>query len=168
MSWMIYTGTFIICLCLGSFLNVVIYRLPRELSVVFPPSSCPNCQKRLKWQHNIPVLSFILLKGKCAFCHQKISPRYPAVEILTGLTGVFLLWKFGLTLSFAAGSIFSLLLIALVFIDLEHQLLPDILTLSLLWLGLIVSLYPLFTDSHSAILGAVLGYLSFWSIAMLC
>lgn len=161
---LIYLLVLFIGLCLGSFLNVVIYRLPRELSLVLPSSSCPQCQHALKWYHNIPVFSFIFLRAKCAFCHQKISLRYPAVEIITALTGVFLLWKFGLTLHFAAACMFSLILIALIFIDLEHQLLPDILTLSLLWLGLIASLFSLYTDSHSAIIGAVIGYLSLWLI----
>jgi leader peptidase (prepilin peptidase) / N-methyltransferase len=163
--WIAYVVTLMVGLCLGSFLNVVIYRLPRELGIVFPGSACPHCKQALKWRHNIPVLSFIFLKGKCAFCHQKISLRYPAVEIITALTGLFLLWKFGLTLSFGASSLFSLILIALIFIDLEHQLLPDILTLPLLWLGLMASLLPVFTDAHSAIIGAVAGYLSLWCVA---
>jgi len=160
-----YILVLLIGLCLGSFLNVVIYRLPREFSLVFPSSSCPHCQHKLKWFHNIPLFSFIFLRGKCAFCHQKISLRYPVVEIITGLVGIFLLWKFGLTLSFATACIFSLILIVLIFIDLEHQLLPDILTLSLLWLGLLTSLFSVYTDSHSAIIGAVTGYLSLWLIA---
>ncbi len=163
--WITYLLVLFIGLCLGSFLNVVIYRLPREFSLILPSSSCPQCQHKLKWQHNIPVFSYIFLKAKCAFCNKKISLRYPIVETITGLTAVFLLWKFGLTLHFAAASIFSLILIPLIFIDLEHQLLPDILTLSLLWLGLIVSLFSLYTDSPSAIIGAVAGYLSLWIIA---
>jgi leader peptidase (prepilin peptidase)/N-methyltransferase len=162
---LIYFVIFFIGLCLGSFLNVVIYRLPRELNLSLPRSYCPHCHKALKWIHNIPLFSFMMLKGKCAFCHWKISLRYPIVEILTAIIGIFLFWKFGLTLTFAASCIFSLILIALIFIDLEHQLLPDILTLSLLWLGLIASLFPIFSNSHDAIIGAVIGYLSLWSIA---
>lgn len=163
--WISYLLTLIVGLCLGSFLNVVIYRLPREFSLVLPGSSCPHCHHALKWRHNIPVFSFIFLKAKCAFCHQKISLRYPIVELITAITGLFLLWKFGLTLHFAAACIFSLILIALIFIDLEHHLLPDVLTLGLLWLGLIASLIPIYADPHSAVIGAVVGYSSLWIIA---
>lgn len=154
-------------LCLGSFLNVLIYRLPRELSIALPRSFCPTCQHALKFYHNIPVLSFIFLKGQCAFCQKKIAWRYPIVELLTGFVGVFLYLQFGLSVTFTMASLFSLWLISLMFIDIEHQLLPDDLTISLLWLGLLCSVIHPLIPPQEAIIGAVAGYLSLWLIAQI-
>lgn len=162
-----YFFIFIISLCIGSFLNVLIHRTPRELSILLPASHCPVCHHALKWTHNIPLLSYLMLKGRCRFCASRISSQYPLVELLTGIMGVFLFWKFGLTPAFIATAFFSFVLIALIVIDLEHQLLPDILTLSLLWAGLLASLYPIFVSPEQAIMGAAIGYLSFWLIAKL-
>jgi len=162
-----YFLIFIVSLCIGSFLNVLIYRVPREQSIILPSSQCPFCNTPLKWIHNIPLFSYLFLKGKCYFCKKPISIKYPLVEILTACMGTFLFWQFGLTLAFVASSFFSVILIALIFIDLEHQLLPDILTLTLLWGGLLQSVLPIFANSSQAILGAAVGYSSFWLIAKL-
>jgi leader peptidase (prepilin peptidase)/N-methyltransferase len=152
-------------LCLGSFLNVVISRLPKEKSLLLPASHCPKCKHKLKWIHNIPVFSYFYLKAKCAFCHKKISFVYPLVELLSGAACVFLYLHFGFDRLFIETSLFSLFLIALVFIDFEHQLLPDELTLLLLWLGLLLSILPGFTEPADAIIGAAAGYFSLWFIA---
>ncbi|HSW71615.1 MAG TPA: prepilin peptidase [Gammaproteobacteria bacterium] len=175
-------------LFIGSFLNVVIYRLPRmmqdawqeecrlylglkpdspqlkPLSLALPFSHCPNCKKTLKPWHNIPLLSYLFLKGHCAYCQASISLRYPGVELLTMLSSVYLGWHFGLSWNLLAALIFTWILIALTFIDLDFCLLPDELTLLLLWLGLFCSLYGLFNDSHEAIIGAMAGYLIFFCI----
>lgn len=156
---------FLVGLCLGSFLNVVIYRLPKDLSIVFPASHCPKCKHKLKWIHNIPLFSYIYLKGKCAFCRKKISWIYPLVELLAGVTCAFLYIHFGSNRLFFETVVFSLMLIAMIFIDFEHQILPDELTLSLLWIGLLVSILPGFTTPEEAIVGAATGYFSLWFIA---
>jgi leader peptidase (prepilin peptidase)/N-methyltransferase len=160
---------FIVFLCLGSFLNVVIYRAPKNINIVYPNSSCPHCHHKLHWRHNIPLLSYLMLKGKCAFCHRAISKRYFIVELITGVIGIILFWHYGMTfnLQFIAVSILSFVLIILIFIDLEYQLLPDIFTLGLLWLGLLFNLSHLFASPSDAIIGAACGYLSLWSIAMI-
>lgn len=162
---------FICFVCLGSFLNVVILRYPKEQNIVFPASRCPHCHHVLKWFHNIPLLSFIFLKKKCAFCQHKISFRYFWIELLTGLIGGFLFYHTGFHFNFLffSLSIFSLILIILIFIDIDYQLLPDLFTLGLLWLGLLASIRSpfIFTSPQEAILGAVVGYLSLWSVAMI-
>lgn len=160
---------FIVFLCIGSFLNVVIYRYPRDLNVICPRSSCSYCFQKLRWHHNIPLVSYLALKGKCGFCHHKISKRYFLVELITGIIGIYLFWHYGnnINLHFIAASIFSVILIILIFIDFEHQLLPDIFTLGLLWLGLFFNLSTLFASPSDAIIGAASGYLSLWSVAMI-
>ncbi len=134
---------FILGLVLGSFLNVVIYRLPRGESLFTPPSHCPKCKKFLKWYHNIPLLSFILLRGKCAYCGERISPQYPLVELITAFLLVSLYMKFsplyGL-LSFGFLSFFVLILMAIFFIDLKYKEIPDLLSFSLIFIGWIFSL----------------------------
>lgn len=181
-------------LCVGSFLNVVIYRLPimmerewRQQSAEFldipleengtvneaenfnlcqPGSRCPSCKISIKAWQNIPVFSYLLLGGKCASCKSSVSIRYPLVELLTAILSVLAAWHFG----FSIQTLFSLILvwglIALSLIDLDHQLLPDVITLPLLWLGLFTSLFNVFTDSHSSIVGAIAGYLSLWTVYM--
>jgi leader peptidase (prepilin peptidase) / N-methyltransferase len=176
-------------LCIGSFLNVVIYRLPRMMerewraqckeflqlpvekaekqdryNLCFPRSHCPHCNQLIKAFYNIPVLGYIFLSGKCAECKHPIFIRYPLVEILTAAITVFLGWHYGITWQLAAVLVFSWSFICLIFIDLDHQLLPDQITLSLLWLGLLLSLFGFWTDSHSAIIGAIVGYVSLWTI----
>lgn len=173
-----------ISLFIGSFLNVVIYRLPRmleqqwsdecrlflglkpqtdvePLGLSLPLSHCPHCKKFILPWHNIPLLSYLWLGGRCAYCKAPISIRYPLVEVLTCLVSIYTAWRFGVTWQMGAALIFSWMCICLTFIDLDHHLLPDQLTLSLLWIGLLVSLFNLFCGSHAAIIGAAAGYLIF-------
>ncbi|NVK44251.1 MAG: prepilin peptidase [Oceanospirillaceae bacterium] len=183
---------FVFSLLVGSFLNVVIYRLPlmmeREwqamameaqadgtaqlpepesgepFNLAVPASRCPQCGHRIRWYENIPLLSYLALRGKCSSCSARIPLRYPLVELITGLTSAMVVWHFGLNAQGISLMLLSWGLIALTFIDLDHQLLPDRITLPLLWLGLILNSFGLFTSLQSALWGAVIGYLSFWSI----
>lgn len=182
--------TFIILvgLAVGSFLNVVIYRLPimmerswREdcqefleiandpveqdkFDLCVPDSSCPHCKQNILFHHNIPIISFLLLKGRCHHCHEKISIRYPIVELFTGIVSALIAWHFGYTVEMACALLLTWSLIALSGIDIDRQLLPDSITLPLIWFGLFLSLFNIFTDSHSSIIGALFGYLFLWSI----
>ncbi|WP_232019102.1 prepilin peptidase [Sulfuritortus calidifontis] len=173
-------------LVIGSFLNVVIHRLPRMLerewrqqcaefegktspaeatyNLVVPRSACPNCGHRIAWYENIPILSFLLLKGRCAGCGSPIPWRYPAVELITGLLFAYAVWQFGVDGRTLAVLVLLALLIALTFIDLDTYLLPDNLTLLLLWLGLAVNLQGLFVPIEEAVIGAMVGYISLWSV----
>lgn len=186
----VHTELYLICIAIfslfiGSFLNVVIYRLPKilqhawqeecrlylglkpqkqdkeELSLAMPFSHCTQCKKTLKPWHNIPVLSYLFLHGKCAYCEASISLRYPIVELLTAVASVYLAWHFGISQQTLAALFFTWTLIALTFIDIDYYLLPDQLTLLLLWIGLFFSLFSIFCNSHDAIIGAVSGYLIF-------
>ena len=174
-----------ISLLVGSFLNVLIYRLPRmiqnewnqecrhylglkshstdleSLNLYLPLSHCIACKKRLKPWHNIPVISYLILRGRCAYCRIKISLRYPFVELLCCATSVYAAAHFGFSAQLIGALLFTWIIIGLIFIDLDYQLLPDQLTLLLLWIGLLFSIYSVFTDSHDAILGAAAGYLVF-------
>lgn len=120
---------FIFGLCIGSFLNVCIYRLPIGKSIAFPPSHCPECRKAIRIYDNIPVLGWLLLKGRCRDCGSPISPRYPVVEFLTGLFAVFTYLKFGLTVNTGVYFIFIAVLIVVTFIDIDHRIIPDKITL---------------------------------------
>jgi leader peptidase (prepilin peptidase)/N-methyltransferase len=173
-------------LIVGSFLNVVIHRLPlmmqaewradcaelegREappaepLNLVTPRSRCPSCGAPITALQNIPVASWIALGGKCAACRAPIGIRYPAVELLAGLVSAFLAWRFGWGPALAAALVFAWSLIAAAAIDLDTQFLPDRITLPLLWLGLLLNVGGLFTDLRSAVLGAAGGYLLLWSV----
>lgn len=169
---------------LAVFLNVVIYRLPKmmesawaeecrvylglkpqaekeKLNLVLPFSHCPSCKKTIRPWHNIPILSYLLLRGRCHHCRAPISVRYPLVEALTCIMSLYVAWRFGVSIQTLAGLLFTWFCICLTFIDLDYQLLPDQLTLLLLWIGLYFSLYHVFVDSHDAILGAIIGYLVF-------
>jgi len=150
-------------LCIGSFLNVVIHRLPRGTSVVTPPSRCSGCGYELRWFDNVPVLSWALLRGRCRKCGSPISIRYPIVEILTMLVFLLHWWVFGWTVLLAVRVLFACALIALFAIDLEHHLLPDKITLPGIAAGLILSIIvpPGIVD---AILGAILGWVVLWGI----
>lgn len=177
-------------LAVGSFLNVIIYRLPIMLkrqwqyesaellnqqlplkketfNLAIPPSHCPHCKHILKNKHNIPLISFIFLKGKCRYCGSKISLRYPIVELICCILSIFIAFKFGVSTKTAVLLPFSWALIALIFIDFEHLLLPDIITLPFLWLGLLLSLFGLFCSSSEAIAGSAFGYLILWSSAQI-
>jgi leader peptidase (prepilin peptidase) / N-methyltransferase len=176
--------TAIFSLFIGSFLNVVIYRLPRmmeytwseecriylglkphtdleKLNLWLPFSHCPSCKKIIRPWHNIPIFSYFWLQGKCAYCKANISIRYPIVEGLTCLVSVYVAWKFGFTWQTLAALIFTWICICLIFIDLDYHLLPDQLTLLLLWLGLFFSLFHFFCNPYDAIIGAIAGYLIF-------
>jgi leader peptidase (prepilin peptidase)/N-methyltransferase len=174
-------------LCVGSFLNVLAHRLPlmieqdfrdacREqfgvpapdekprVSLVKPASSCPHCGAPIRPWHNLPVLGWLILRGRCADCAKPISVQYPLVEAFTGLLSVVCVWRFGFSPQLAAALVLSWALIALTVTDLRTMYLPDNLTLPLLWLGLLLSLPGVYTDPKSAILGAAAGYLSLWSV----
>ncbi len=202
----------ILGLIVGSFLNVVIYRLPKMLerewyqqsvhyllelknqgynlsdydvedktveitvhtrahpkpilpfNLFLPGSHCPQCHSPVAAWHNIPLLSYILLRGRCATCENPISPRYPIIELVTMLLSLVVAYYFGFSIQTFAGLIFTWLLIALAIIDMETQLLPDTMTLFGLWLGLLCSLFYVFISPQQAIIGAIVGYLSLWLI----
>jgi leader peptidase (prepilin peptidase)/N-methyltransferase len=204
-------SAFLLSLLVGSFLNVVIHRLPIMLdrqwreqaqemlaeattggatavsaadegslpasapagryNLVTPRSACPHCGAAIGAHQNIPVVSWLLLGGKCASCKAKISPRYPIVELGTALLSAAVVWRFGWHWQSVAALFFTWALVALTVIDLDHQILPDIITLPLLWLGLLASLAwhpgltaPIPSDPYSAIIGAAAGYLLLWSV----
>jgi leader peptidase (prepilin peptidase)/N-methyltransferase len=153
--------TIIIITCFGlvwgSFLNVVIYRLPLRMSISKPSSSCPHCNEKIKFYDNIPVLSFLLLRGKCRHCKGKISFRYPLVELLTAASFLLLYSQYSLSFFFFASCLFACALIALGFIDYYHQILPDEITLPSLLLALIYSLFRTDLNLRQALIGAVAG-----------
>ncbi len=174
-------------LAIGSFLNVVIHRLPKMLerrwraelaeldgreppasdppyNLAVPRSECPKCGHRITALENIPLMSYIVLRGRCSACKAPISPRYFVVELLTGLLTGFVAWRYGFTPPAAAGLIFVWGMIALAFIDLDTFYLPDDITLPLLWAGLLVNLAAVFVDLPSAVLGAAAGYLALWLV----
>ena len=173
-------------LLVGSFLNVVIHRLPRmmetdwkaqcaelrgepppaaePLSLVSPRSRCPNCGHAITALENIPLLSYLLLRGRCRGCQARISPRYPLVEALSGLLSGYAAWRFGPTWATAAALGFVWCMIALTFIDFDTQLLPDSITLPLLWAGLLLNLGDTYVDLRSSVIGAAAGYLALWSV----
>ena len=176
----------ILGLVVGSFLNVVIYRLPKmmeaqwqrdyaqfsgevsevseKLSLAFPESRCPHCGAAIKATQNIPVISYLALGGKCASCKAPISVRYPVVEALTALLWVLCGLQFGVSNALAGAMLLTSVLVVLTAIDLDHQLLPDSLTLPLVWIGLLLNIDNTFVSLESAVLGAVFGYLCLWSV----
>jgi leader peptidase (prepilin peptidase)/N-methyltransferase len=174
-------------LMIGSFLNVVIHRLPlmmerdwraqcaelngtppsvaaEPFSLVVPRSRCPHCGHRIGALENLPLLSYLVLKGCCKACGKPISPRYPLVEALTGLLFAYAAWRFGYSLATLGAMGFIAAMIALTFIDFDTQLLPDDITLPLLWAGLLVNLNGVFTSLAHAVIGAAAGYLVLWSV----
>jgi leader peptidase (prepilin peptidase)/N-methyltransferase len=187
--WLFYTAVVLFSLCVGSFLNVVIYRLPvmlerdwrqqcheflemeppvdeakTKISLARPASSCPHCGHAIRAWENIPVISYILLGGKCSSCKTPISAQYPAIEAITALASVAVAWQFGVTLQTVGGLLFTWVLIALTMIDIHKQLLPDNLTLPLLWLGIIFALFETYTSLQSSVIGAIAGYLILWTV----
>ncbi len=148
--------SFILGLVMGSFLNVCIYRLPEGKSIIFPPSHCPYCQHKIKWYDNIPLLSFILLRGRCRYCHKPISWQYPLVEFISGLLTLFAYQKWGISLNTLFYLIFLYALIVVSFIDLKWQIIPDVISLPGILLGLTASFFlPL--SFKDAFLGVLLG-----------
>lgn len=192
--WFYLTTIGLISLCIGSFLNVVIYRLPlmmqREwqsecrilledeltgnkskqaninepFNLVKPNSTCPKCKTAIKPWQNIPIISWLILKGKCASCSNPISARYPAVELITALLSLIVAYSFGTTEQALLYIFVTWILVALTFIDIDHMLLPDQLTLPLVWLALIASVMGYTITPTDAIIGAACGYLSLWSV----
>jgi leader peptidase (prepilin peptidase)/N-methyltransferase len=174
-------------LIIGSFLNVIIYRLPimmqqearlqcaellnvpisqssQSFNLIQPRSHCPHCGHQVTMLENIPLVSFIWQRGQCTACHQAISWRYPLIELLSASLAIILAWQFGFTWQLLGALIFTWILLALSMIDFDHQLLPDSLTLPGLWLGLGVNLFNLYTNIEASVIGAIAGYLFLWSI----
>lgn len=144
-----YIFVFLFGAVVGSFLNVVIHRVPREQSIVFPNSACPNCKNPIKPYDNIPLFGWLMLGGKCRNCKSPISPRYPAVELLTALVFILTYWQIGFTAFLPVSLVFVAMMIALIFIDAEHMILPDVITYPLFFLALIVRVvYPLIFGSE--------------------
>lgn len=141
----------------GSFLNVCIYRLPAGKSVVFPPSHCPKCDYRIRFYDNIPIVSYLLLGGKCRSCKTPISIQYPLVELVNGLLTLFLFVKFGPTLSFLMLFVFSSALVTITFIDLEHQIIPDVISLPGIALGFALSFFIPWLGWKNSLIGILLG-----------
>lgn len=178
----------VVGLCVGSFLNVVIHRLPKMLdrgwreqcaelsgshapelpryNLITPRSHCPACDHRIAWYENIPIASYVFLRGRCSACHAPISERYPVVELLTAALTVAAVIRFGATPAAVAGSVLLWSLIALTFIDFDTQLLPDNITLPLLWAGLVANVAGFLpgVSLRDAVIGAIVGYLLLWTI----
>lgn len=173
MTLLSYVCISLLGLIIGSFLNVVIYRLPimmqqdTSLNLCLPRSHCPTCHNLIKIRHNIPLISFLFLKGRCHYCHTHISYRYPVIELLSALLAAACFWRFGMSYAMLGALIFSWSLLVASSIDIAEYFIPDIITLPLLWLGLVANAFSLYTSPSSAILGAVVSYLLFWSIAKL-
>lgn len=174
-------------LLFGSFFNVIIYRLPvmmktgwtrqceellelkatekaGEFSLVAPRSQCPKCQTPVHAIDNIPILSYLILGGRCRHCRVRISWRYPLVELLTAAMFITVAWSFGVTYQALAGLVLTGLLIPLIFIDIDEQILPDSITIPGLWIGLVFSTFGILIDLQSAVIGAIAGYLSLWAV----
>ncbi len=182
-----YPAAAVLGLAVGSFLNVVILRLPKRMEwqwkrdarealgepeiydppppgVAVEPSHCPKCKTRLRWFENIPLISWLIQGGKCRHCKAPISAQYPLVEFITMLLSLVAVWRFGFGWQGFGALLFTWFLVAASGIDFRTRLLPDVLTLPLMWLGLIAAQQGLFVDSRDAIAGAVLGYLSLYAV----
>jgi len=184
--WLLITAAVLLGLVVGSFLNVVIHRLPRMLeqgwraecaelsgnplppgetyNLVLPRSRCPHCGHPVGAFENVPVVSYLALRGRCSACKAAISLRYPVVETLAGALAGYIAWRFGASAAAAGAMLFAWTMIALAFIDLDTFYLPDNLTLPLLWTGLVFNLGATFTDLTSAVIGAAAGYLVLWGV----
>ncbi len=185
-AWILCASVF--GLVVGSFLNVVIYRLPvmlerdwraqcaeflntpnasppqEKFNLATPRSKCPQCNHPIRAYENIPVLSYVLLRGRSSACSAKISSRYPIIELATGILSAAVAWRYDYSVAAACALLLSYALITLTMIDFDHQLLPDNITLPFLWLGLLLSVFGIFTDMQSSIIGAVAGYLILWTV----
>ena len=184
--YIIFLFIFLFGTTIGSFLNVLIYRIPNKLFAaeqaiareilgldkhqplqnfsLLTPSKCPKCHNKLKYRHNIPIIGWFLLRGKCFFCKEKISFEYLLLEFITASLFVAIFYYFGFTLQSLALVTLSSFFISLFFIDAKHQILPDSLTLPLLWLGIILNYYNIFTTLEQSVWGAIIGYLSLWLV----
>jgi len=191
--WLFYAAVVLFSLCIGSFLNVVIYRLPlildREwksqcheylkleqhepdeatvrLGLATPASSCPHCGHTIRAWENIPIISYLLLRGRCAGCRAPISIQYPLIESATALLSLVVAFHFGVSVQTLAALLFSWTLISLTMIDIHEQLLPDNLTLPLLWLGLLFALFDTFAPLQDCVIGAIAGYGVLWLVFQL-
>ncbi len=178
-------------LAVGSFLNVVIHRTPiilmrrwreecqglttngpaetptERYNLITPASRCPHCERPIRALENIPVISYLWLRGKCAGCHKPISLRYPLVELLSAALAGVVAWQLGYGFHAAAAILLTWVLVALAFIDIDHQLLPDVMVLPFLWIGLLVNLNGTFVDLPTAVIGAAAGYLTLWTVFQL-
>lgn len=182
-TWIMYLLIALLSLSVGSLLNVIIYRLPimleiewkqqynelmgieekqENINLFFPRSFCPSCKTMIKAWQNIPILSYLFLHGRCSKCKSPIPIRYPLIELFTMLLSLYASWHFGFTLQLLFALIAIWILICLTYIDLDHQLLPDCLTLSLLWVGLIANTANLFTPLPQAVLSAAAAYIGLW------
>ncbi|MBL7004482.1 MAG: prepilin peptidase [Gammaproteobacteria bacterium] len=178
---------FILSICIGSFLNVVIYRIPammknewrcecedfleieatqkpEKLTLSTPSSSCGSCGHKITVLENIPILSYLFLGGKCSSCKSHISIQYPVVELFTGILSVITAYHFGVTIQTVAALLFTWSLIAASGIDIGHKLLPDQIIFPLLWVGIFLNMFQVFTDLESSVIGAMAGYLSLWLV----
>ncbi|KTC20231.1 methyltransferase [Pseudomonas marginalis ICMP 9505] len=185
--WLFVAIALVLGLIVGSFLNVLVWRLPKMLerdwraqalevlglpaepaqptyNLMYPHSCCPHCSQPIRPWENIPLLSYVILRGRCAQCHKPISARYPFTELVCALISATVAWHFGFGWQAGAVLLLSWGLLAMSLIDIDHQLLPDVLVLPLLWLGLIVNGLDGLVPLHEALWGAVLGYLSLWTV----
>lgn len=182
-------AVFVFGLLIGSFLNVVAYRLPlmlqaawqaecksyleipvqatesKSFNLFFPGSQCPHCSHRIRFWENIPVLSYLWLRGKCSACKNKISWQYPIVEFLCGVFSVAVIWQWGMTVQTITGLFFTWIILALSVIDIKQQLLPDVMTIPMIWLGLMINIFAVYCNLQDAVIGALAGYLSLWLLA---
>ncbi len=191
--WLALTTATVLGLLIGSFLNVVIHRLPQminaeykeqvdeflksdeyksastqeKVNLVVPRSRCPHCGHQITALENIPVISYLFLRGRCSACKKPISKRYPIVEFITGALSLVVIYYFGVSWQGAGALLLTWCLIALTLIDYDTYYLPDVITLPLIWIGLIANYYGLFTDFGSAFWGAIIGYMSLWTINQL-
>lgn len=191
--WLAISSATVLGLLVGSFLNVVIHRLPKminaeykeqvdeflksdeyksastqeKINLVLPRSRCPDCGHQITALENIPVISYLFLRGRCSGCKKTISTRYPIVELVTGILSLLVIYHFGATWQGATALLFTWSLIALTLIDYDTYYLPDVITLPLVWIGLIANYYGLFADFGSAFWGAIIGYMSLWTINQL-
>jgi leader peptidase (prepilin peptidase)/N-methyltransferase len=152
--------------CVGSFLNVCIYRISEGKSIVFPKSFCPDCLRPIRFYDNIPIISYLILRGKCRDCHKKISYRYPVVELITALLSLFLFWKYGLSFQYFFAFVFVCTLIIITFIDLKHQIIPDIITLPGIPIFFLSTFFFIDVSFLDSILGILIGGGGFYLIAI--
>ncbi len=182
------TFTALLGLVVGSFLNVVIHRLPKMMerewrrqcaeildgeapsdrqqayNLIVPRSRCPHCDHQITALENVPVLSYLALKGRCSECGWRIPLRYPAIEVLTGVLSANVVWRFGLSIQAGGALLLTWALVALSFIDFDTQYLPDSITLPFLWLGLAFNVADIYTTTQASVIGAIAGYLALWSV----
>jgi len=160
-----YIFAFIFGAVVGSFLNVCICRLPKNESIVFPPSHCPTCDYRIPWYDNVPIISYLILRGKCRSCNSRISIQYPLVELVTALLTLFLFMRFGPTFVFLVLFLFCSAMVVVTFIDLEHQIIPDVISLPGIVAGFIFSFFIPQIGWLNSLIGIVVGGGSLWLVA---